>query len=53
VMFLSEGEIAAVLRTRSSFTFERAWESWCHRAGRPYDFRPMEGPLADGSAGGR
>ena len=49
VTFLSDGEIAAVLRTRSSFTFERAWESWCLRADRPYDFRPMEGPLADGT----
>jgi HCOMODA/2-hydroxy-3-carboxy-muconic semialdehyde decarboxylase len=46
VTFLSEGEVAAILRTRSSFTFERAWEFWCHRAGRPYDARPMEGPLA-------
>jgi HCOMODA/2-hydroxy-3-carboxy-muconic semialdehyde decarboxylase len=46
VTFLSEGEIAAVLRTRSSFTFERAWEYWCHRAGRAYDVRPMGGPLA-------
>jgi ribulose-5-phosphate 4-epimerase/fuculose-1-phosphate aldolase len=46
ITFLSEGEIAAVLRTRSSFTFERAWEFWCRRAGRPYDARPMEGPLA-------
>jgi len=46
VTFLSDGEIAAVLRTRSSFTFERAWEHWCRRAGRPYDARPMEGPLA-------
>jgi len=46
VTFLSDGEIAAVLRTRSSFTFERAWEYWCRRAGRPYDARPMEGPLA-------
>jgi HCOMODA/2-hydroxy-3-carboxy-muconic semialdehyde decarboxylase len=46
ITFLSEGEIAAVLRTRSSFTFERAWEFWCRRAGRPYDVRPMEGPLA-------
>jgi HCOMODA/2-hydroxy-3-carboxy-muconic semialdehyde decarboxylase len=46
ITFLSEGEIAAVLRTRSSFTFERAWEFWCRRAGRPYDTRPMEGPLA-------
>ena len=43
ITFLSEGEIAAVLRTRSSFTFERAWEFWCRRASRPYDARPMEG----------
>ena len=46
ITFLSEGEIAAVLRTRTSFTLERAWELWCRRAGRPYDVRPMEGPLA-------
>lgn len=46
ITFLSEGEVAAVLRTRSSFTFERAWEFWCKRAGRPYDARPMEGPLS-------
>ena len=44
--FLSDGEIRAVLATRSSFTYERAWERWCGRAGRPYDARPMEGPLA-------
>ena len=46
ITFLSEGEIAAVLRTRGSFTFERAWEFWCRRAGRRYDVRPMQGPLA-------
>lgn len=46
VTFLSDGEVAAALKTRSSFTFERAWEHWCHRAGRPYDSRPMSGPLA-------
>jgi ribulose-5-phosphate 4-epimerase/fuculose-1-phosphate aldolase len=46
ITFLSAGEIGAVLRTRGSFTFERAWEFWCRRAGRPYDLRPMEGPLA-------
>lgn len=49
ITFLSEGEVAAVIRTRSSFTFERAWECWCRRAGRPYDVRPMEGPLAGAS----
>ena len=47
VTFLSEGEVAAVLRTRSSFTFERAWEYWCRRAGRAYDHRPMSGPLLE------
>lgn len=46
ITFLSDGEIAAILRTRSSFTYERAWERWCARAGRPYDERPLEGPLA-------
>ncbi|MBW8869110.1 MAG: class II aldolase/adducin family protein [Acidobacteria bacterium] len=46
ITFLSDGEVAAVLKTRSSFTFERAWEYWCQRAGRPYDVRPMDGPLA-------
>lgn len=46
ITFLSDGEVAAALKTRSSFTFERAWEHWCHRAGRPYDARPMGGPLA-------
>lgn len=45
ITFLSEGEVQAVLSTRSSFTFERAWEYWCRRAARPYDLRPMEGPL--------
>lgn len=46
ITFLSDGEVEAVLRTRSSFTYERAWEYWCGRAGRRYDDRPMEGPLA-------
>ena len=46
ITFLSDGEVEAVLRTRSSFTYERAWEYWCRRAGRDYDHRPMTGPLA-------
>ena len=46
VTFLSDGEVRAILSTRASFTYERAWERWCRRAGRPYDGRPMEGPLA-------
>jgi HCOMODA/2-hydroxy-3-carboxy-muconic semialdehyde decarboxylase len=46
ITFLSDGEVREILRTRASFTYERAWERWCRRAGRPYDARPMEGPLA-------
>jgi ribulose-5-phosphate 4-epimerase/fuculose-1-phosphate aldolase len=46
ITFLSDGEVEAILSTRASFTYERAWERWCRRAGRPYDDRPMEGPLA-------
>jgi len=45
ITFLSEGEVRACLATRASYTFERAWERWCRRAGRGYDVRPMEGPL--------
>jgi HCOMODA/2-hydroxy-3-carboxy-muconic semialdehyde decarboxylase len=48
ITFLSDGEIDAILSTRASFTYERAWEYWCRRAGRPYDERPMSGPLATG-----
>jgi ribulose-5-phosphate 4-epimerase/fuculose-1-phosphate aldolase len=47
INFLSDGEVDAVLRTRASFTYERAWEYWCRRAGRAYDERPMTGPLAE------
>jgi ribulose-5-phosphate 4-epimerase/fuculose-1-phosphate aldolase len=36
VTYLSDGEIAAVTRGRAGFTFERCWENWCHRVGRPY-----------------
>lgn len=46
ITYLSDGEVTAILSTRASFTFERAWEYWCLRAGRPYDVRPMAGPLA-------
>ncbi len=45
ITFLSDGEVQAILSTRASFTYERAWERWCRRAGRPYDDRPLEGPL--------
>jgi ribulose-5-phosphate 4-epimerase/fuculose-1-phosphate aldolase len=47
INFLSDGEIQAILRSRGPFTYERAWEYWCRRAGRAYDERPMVGPLAE------
>jgi ribulose-5-phosphate 4-epimerase/fuculose-1-phosphate aldolase len=46
ITFLSDGEVREILKTRGSFTYERAWERWCIRAGRPYDYRAMSGPLA-------
>jgi len=46
ITFLSDGEIDAILRSRGSYTFERAWEYWCRRAERPYDARPVEEPPA-------
>src|SRR5437763_132062 len=36
VIYLSDGEIAAITKGRAGFTFERGWENWCRRVGRPY-----------------
>jgi ribulose-5-phosphate 4-epimerase/fuculose-1-phosphate aldolase len=36
VDYLSAGEIAAIRKGRAGFTFERGWENWCARVGRPY-----------------
>ena len=36
VTFLSDGEIEAITAGRAGFTFERGWENWCNRVGRPY-----------------
>lgn len=47
VNFLSDGEVNAILSSRASFTYERAWEYWCRRAGCAYDRRTMSGPLAE------
>jgi ribulose-5-phosphate 4-epimerase/fuculose-1-phosphate aldolase len=38
INFLTDGEIEAVVRTRGAFTYERAWEYWCRRAGREPKF---------------
>lgn len=37
INFLSDGEVNAILKRRGPYTFERAWESWARRAGRPYE----------------
>jgi ribulose-5-phosphate 4-epimerase/fuculose-1-phosphate aldolase len=36
VKYLSDGEVAAITKARAGFTFERGWENWCRRVGRPY-----------------
>lgn len=40
INFLSDGEVDAILKRRGAYTFERAWERWCRRAGRPYEPAP-------------
>ena len=40
ITFLSDGEVEAILKRRGPYTFERAWESWARRAGRPYEPAP-------------
>lgn len=40
ITFLSDGEVEAILNRRGPYTFERAWESWARRAGRPYEAAP-------------
>ena len=42
VQFLSKGEIDIITKGRSGFTFERGWENWCNRIGRPYYPQAME-----------
>jgi len=36
VTYLSQGEIDAITTARAGFTWERGWENWCRRVGRPY-----------------
>ncbi|MBL8379956.1 MAG: class II aldolase/adducin family protein [Burkholderiales bacterium] len=36
IVYLSEGEIEAISKGRSSFGIDRAWENWCLRANRPF-----------------
>jgi hypothetical protein len=34
IKFLTAGEIDTILKRTGAFTFNRAWENWCRRAGR-------------------
>ncbi len=34
IKFLSKGEVDAIIGRTGPFTFDRAWENWCRRAGR-------------------
>ena len=36
VNYLSDGEVESITKGRKGFTFERGWENWCTRVGRPY-----------------
>lgn len=36
VMYLHDGEVERISKVRAGFTFERGWENWCRRVGRPY-----------------
>lgn len=42
VQFLSKGEVDIISKGRSGFTFERGWENWCQRVGRPYYPQAMD-----------
>jgi len=34
IKFLTAGEVDAIIKRAGPFSFNRAWENWCHRAGR-------------------
>ena len=40
IEFLNDGEVAAIMQRRGPYTYERAWQGWCHRASRPYEPPP-------------
>ena len=35
IKFLTKGEVDIILTRNGPYTFNRAWENWCRRAGRP------------------
>jgi ribulose-5-phosphate 4-epimerase/fuculose-1-phosphate aldolase len=36
IKFLSPGEVDTIIARTGSYSFNRAWENWCRRAGRAY-----------------
>lgn len=35
IKFLTSGEVDTIIKRTGPYSFNRAWENWCHRAGRP------------------
>ncbi|MCH8859071.1 MAG: hypothetical protein IID54_05750, partial [Proteobacteria bacterium] len=34
ITFLTTGEVDIIIGRTGPYTIDRAWENWCHRAGR-------------------
>jgi len=34
IKFLTNGEVDAIIKRTGPYSFNRAWENWCRRAGR-------------------
>ena len=43
MIYMSDGEITAWERILTPYSWERAWENWCKRAGRPYHGQELVG----------
>jgi ribulose-5-phosphate 4-epimerase/fuculose-1-phosphate aldolase len=42
IKYLAEGEVERILAGMNAYTWERAWENWCKRAGRRYDAETID-----------
>ena len=40
VTYLSDGEVDTIIERTGPYSFNRAWENWCRRAGRPFQAEP-------------
>ncbi|MGE3245763.1 MAG: class II aldolase/adducin family protein [Beijerinckiaceae bacterium] len=43
MIYMTDGEISAWERVLTPYSWERAWENWCKRAGRPYIGQELRG----------